>query len=311
MTFDTANTNINKKKQPIYNNPDRFAFIIGAMKSGTTSLFEILSQHPEVCPSKTKEPDYFIKNRDNASLEKYLALWNWEIDKHSIAIESSVAYTKAPFIQGVPERIHKSKLGQYRFIYMLRNPLTRIESQVRHGLFAGWGESLDSGVPEDAINFSSYAMQLDKYLEFFPVDSILLVTLEEFKLDPHGTLSQICQFLNIDSKFKFNDVEKTRNSGEFFNASARIARLTQNRFSQFVAHKLLPTNIKSWLRELLANLNKGKGKTPSLGRWQLTPEERNLVLNRLDEDLKRLESDLGVDIQKYWQIQPDTLKITQ
>ena len=36
--------------------PDHFAFIIGAMKSGTTSLFEILSQHPQVCPSKIKEP---------------------------------------------------------------------------------------------------------------------------------------------------------------------------------------------------------------------------------------------------------------
>ena len=49
------------KNQMSDNKPDRFAFIIGAMKAGTTSLFEILSQHPQVCPSKTKEPDYFIK----------------------------------------------------------------------------------------------------------------------------------------------------------------------------------------------------------------------------------------------------------
>ncbi len=50
-------------------------------------------------------------------------------------------------------------LGQYRFIYMLRNPLTRIESQLRHGLFAGWGKSLDAGIPDDAVYYSSYAMQ--------------------------------------------------------------------------------------------------------------------------------------------------------
>ena len=176
-----GNTNIIRKTQPSNNKPDCFAFIIGAMKSGTTSLFEILSQHPQVCPSKTKEPDYFIKNGDESSQEDYLSLWDWQDSTHSIALESSVAYTKEPYITGVPERINEAKLGQYRFIYMLRNPLNRIESQVRHGIFAGWGKSLDAGIPEDAINFSSYAMQLDKYLEFFPIDNILLVTLEEFK----------------------------------------------------------------------------------------------------------------------------------
>ncbi|MBT8294269.1 MAG: sulfotransferase domain-containing protein [Eudoraea sp.] len=289
------------------NKPDNFIFIIGAMKSGTTSLFEILSQHPQVCPSNIKEPDYFTRDNSENSLENYISLWNWQDDLHTIALESSVAYTKLPFIPGVPERIHKSNLGRYRFIYMLRNPLTRIESQVRHGLFAGWAKSLDTGIPEDVISFSSYAMQLDEYLEFFPIDNILLVTLEEFKFDPNAVLSRICKFLKIDNNFKFKDVEKTRNSGDFFNTSASISRLTQSRFGQFIAHKLLPSNIKSWLRDLAANLNRGKKKTLGLGRWKLTSEERNLVLNRLSEDLKRLESDFGIDIQKYWHIKTDTL----
>ena len=81
--------------------------------------------------------------------------------------------------------------------------------------------------------------------------------------------------------------------------------ITQSRLGQFIAHKLLPANIKSWLRDFVANSNKGKIKTSSLGRWQLTPEERNLALNRLAEDLKRLESDFGIDIQKHWHIQAD------
>ena len=250
--------------------PDHFAFIIGAMKSGTTSLFEILSQHPQVCPSKIKEPDYFIKDRDESSLEDYLSLWDWRNNSHSIALESSVAYSKEPFITGVPERICKAELGRYRFIYMLRNPVTRIESQVRHGLFAGWGDSLDSGIPEDAINFSSYAMQLDKYLKFFPKDNIMLITLEEFKHGPNAVLSRICEFLEIDKGFKFSNVEKTRNSGEFFNASASVSRITQSSLGQFIAHKLLPATIKSWLRSLLTTLNNGKKKTSNLGRWQLT-----------------------------------------
>jgi hypothetical protein len=289
------------------NKPDRFVFIIGAMKSGTTSLFEILSQHPQICPSKTKEPDYFTKKSDESSHENYLSLWNWQDSVHSIALESSVAYAKAPSITGVPERIHQSNLGQYRFIYMLRNPLTRIESQLRHGLFAGWGKSLDAGIPEDAINFSSYAMQLDQYLKYFPIDNIMLVTLEEFKHNPDFVLSRICRFLEINKDHEFQNVNTTRNSGEFFDASANVSRITQSNFGQFIASKILPAKIKYLLRNLIARLNRGNNNTSSLGRWQLTPEERMFVLKSLADDLKRLESDYGIDIRKHWHIQSNIL----
>ncbi len=301
------NTAKTTKTQMTGNKPDRFAFIIGAMKSGTTSLFEILSQHPQICPAQTKEPDYFTKESDEISRENYLSLWDWQGGVHSVALESSVAYTKAPFITGVPERIHQSNLGQYRFIYMLRNPLTRIESQVRHGLFAGWGKSLDAGIPADAVNFSSYALQLDQYLKCFAIDSIMLVILEEFKHNPDVMLSRVCQFLEIKNDFTFKNVNTARNSGEFFNASASVSRITQSNFGQFISGKILPEKIKNLLRNAIAYLNNGGGKTSSLGRWQLTPEERNVVLKRLADDLKRLESAYGIDIQKHWHIKSDML----
>lgn len=295
-----ATTQISDKK------PDRFAFIIGAMKCGTTSMFDILSQHPQVCPSKKKEPDYFTKDSYDNSHEAYLSLWNWRDGKHSIALESSVAYTKEPYITGVPERINRAKLGQYRFIYMLRNPLTRIESQVRHGLFAGWGKSLDAGIPEDAINFSSYVMQLDKYLEYYPKDSIMLITLEEFRLDPHAVLSRICEFLEINKTFEFKDVTTTRNSGEFFNASVNISRITQSRFGQYFAHNILPAKIKTLLRNFIVRFSKKNTTAFQHGRWQLTDEECILILNRLSDDLRRLELEFGVNIQRDWNVKSST-----
>jgi len=295
------------KKQITGNNPDCFVFVIGAMKSGTTSLFEILSQHPQICPSKIKEPDYFTQERDGNSREKYLSLWDWQDRVHAIALEASVAYTKAPLIRGVPERIYRSDLGRYRFIYMLRNPLTRIESQLRHGLFAGWGKSLDGGISEDAIYFSSYAMQLDKYLKYFPIDDIMLVTLEEFKHNPDIILSRICQFLEIDKDFAFRNVNITRNSGGFFNAPASVSRITQSDFGQFISSNILPAKVKNILRNAITYLNIGNNKTSGLGRWQLTAEEREYILNRLADDLRRLEFDYGIDIRKCWQIQSDTL----
>ena len=288
--------------------PEDFVFIIGAMKSGTTSLFEVLGQHPQVCPAKVKEPDFFIKDHDMKSLESYLSLWDWKSGKHKVALESSVAYAKEPFISGVAKRIFESNLGEYRFIYMLRNPLQRIESQIRHGQFAGWGGALENGIPDDVVDFSRYAMQLDYYLKFFPLDRILLVTLEEFRDEPKKVLSRICCFLGIDADFDFQDASVIRNSGEFFNSPSFIARITQNKLSQLLAKKLLPAHFKTRLRCLISRMSGGGSAQSTERRWRLNRDEKQHVLDLLSDDLKRLESEFGIDIAGRWHIAPDSYK---
>ncbi len=282
--------------------PTRFALIIGAMKSGTTSLFEILSQHPQICGARVKEPDYFIKSRDDELHKNYLNLWSWKAKSHLIALESSVSYTKAPFITGVPERISKSGLGEFRFIYVLREPISRIESQARHGLFAGWGKSLDAGITDDLIDFSRYAMQIDNYLKYFPKSSMLLIVLEEFRSNPHAMLRQICEFLEVDDSFEFHDVNEPRNSGSFFNTRPVVARVTQGGLGQFVVKRILPVKIKKWLRNFIAKRNEGNEEVSNLGRWKLTVEEREYILRVLGSDLKRLESEYGIDVRSHWKI---------
>ena len=295
------------KLQRVEKYPDHLALIIGTMKGGTTSLFEILSQHPQICPSKVKEPDYFTKDRNDNEQKKYLSLWNWKSECHRVALESSVAYTKAPLILDVPQRIYNSGIGQYRLIYMLRDPLARIESQVRHGLFAGWGESLDEGISNDLIAFSSYAKQLDNYLEYFSKDDIFIVTLEEFQFQPHDVLEKLCTFLSIDCSFQFSHVEEPRNSGKFFNASQGVAKVTQGKVSQYLAQKVLPAEVKSWIKNCIVKLNKEKSSNSNIGRWKLNTEERITVLNSLAEDLKKLESIHQVDVRRYWHIPAELL----
>jgi hypothetical protein len=190
---------------------------------------------------------------------------------------------------------------------MLRNPLDRIESQVRHGLFAGWGQSLDAGISDDLLDFSRYAMQLDQYLKYFSKEHLLLVTLEEFKLNPHAVLSRICRFLEIDDEFQFSNVEDPRNSGDFFDAGGSIARISQGEIGQFIARRILPSRIKDWLRGCLTKHSSRKESDSNLGRWKLEPEERIFVLTQLREDLKRLESDFGIEVQNYWHVPQEFL----
>jgi len=101
----------------------QFAIIVGAMKSGTTYLFSLLEQHPEVAGCKIKEPEYFVKNDyDNNAIEKYFKLWNFDYAKHKIAIEASTSYTKAPYFTSPAERIKQSGINT-KFIYIMRDHL--------------------------------------------------------------------------------------------------------------------------------------------------------------------------------------------
>ena len=114
-----------------------FALIIGSMKSGTTSLFNYLSQHPEIAGSIVKEPNFFSYNeRWEQGWEWYMQQWaNWNPNVHKIALEATINYTKYPVYPNAAARINQvSDRANFKFVYVLRNPIERIESQYTYDL---------------------------------------------------------------------------------------------------------------------------------------------------------------------------------
>lgn len=280
--------------------PENFALIIGAMKSGTTSLFEILSQHPEVAVAREKEPGYFAE--EEAMLKGwdwYVGLWDWNPVRHKIAIEASTAYSKAPKPAGVPERIAAVPGARFRFIYMMRHPLDQIRSHLRHAFYAGWERSLDRGVPDYMIEIASYAMQIDQYLKCFPQASMLLVTLEEFREAPLAVLRRVCAFLEVDGDFEFKGVYERYNAGDAYELPPFWAALVKARTVRLLADRLLPRSLWHGLRKRLPRLTSGRA---SLSRYDLTDTEKATILKRLGPDLRRLESTYGIDIARFWSI---------
>ena len=77
---------------------NRYCLLIGAMKSGTTALYERLCQHPAIARCTEKEPNYF-SNPEHYSrgIDWYQALWrDWDDDVHRWALEASTSYSKLP-----------------------------------------------------------------------------------------------------------------------------------------------------------------------------------------------------------------------
>jgi hypothetical protein len=87
--------------------PRRFGVIIGGMKCGTTSPFDYLARHPDVCASAIKNNNLFSGDEfEEFDLTGYHKLWlDWCPEKHKVAIEASPNYTKIPSRPNVPQRI--------------------------------------------------------------------------------------------------------------------------------------------------------------------------------------------------------------
>jgi len=272
-----------------------FVFIIGAMKCGTTSLFNHLAAHPEIAPCSTKEPDFFCqKNLEEEDLDEYFSLWDWQEGIHKIALEASVNYTKIPANLDCAEQIARFGALDIRFIYCMRNPLERIPSHAYHGLHAGWTQALDEGISEHLINCSKYAMQLDAYSARFDRNRILLVVLEEFQTAPERGLRRIFEFLNVDPDFEVPAPTRPHNAAkEHYIEHPAWKRLRMMGAARAIA-RFVPPSLRRALRS-------GTG-TKIDSRRDLTAAEKETVLAELASDLKRLRDVYGIDPAVAWGI---------
>lgn len=186
--------------------------IIGSMKSGTTSLYRSLSGHPEIGMSRDKETDFFITEGNfGRGLQWYSGQFEPGFRFYG---EASTNYTKAGVFKGVPERI-KAHVPNVRLIYVVRDPVDRFASQYRHSWTIGDISAKPEMLPdtpeyEHILDVSSYARQLEVYLEQFDLDDILVVDFDRLIRDETAVLNKIYDFIGASpladaSVGQFND----------------------------------------------------------------------------------------------------------
>lgn len=284
-----------------------FVLIIGAMKSGTTTLYDYLAQHPEIAASHRKEVGFF------AFEEKWALGFDWferqfdlSSSRHSYGLEASTDYTKHPFCTDVVQRIRASKPRQFKLIYIMRHPLRRIESHARHTartkkevgqcLSPIPDHSLDCGISPVSLATSKYAHQLDQFKEFYSSGQVRLLTLEELSARPASVLKEICEFIGIDKKFGFR-VDSTSNRARgiiyihpTWTALSRIGLLNR------LVKTIVPADVRNSIRQ------KARMEAPLNGRFRLSQAEETALLAQLAPDLVRLRDEYGVDIESQWGI---------
>lgn len=205
--------------------------IIGAAKSGTTSLAAYLGQHPEVFIPRSKEPNYFalageplalegpapphvlrhaIYNWSRTGWEDYVALFDSVTDERAVG-EASVRYLYFP---RAPERISEV-LPEVRLVTILREPVERLYSHytmnrqillepldLRAAIEAEDGRvALGWGWDWHYVRCGLYARQLRRYYERFDPAQIAVFLYDDFRRDPLGTYAAVCRHIGVRDDF--------------------------------------------------------------------------------------------------------------
>ena len=291
--------------------------IIGAMKSGTTSLHYYLNLHPDICMCRSKELDFFNKDENwHKGIEWYKSHFTEEAKIYG---ESSPNYTAFPKWTNTPQRMF-STIPETKLIYILREPIERIISHYVHRYAVG-KENLKI---EDALSDfdsnryvarSKYYFQLSKYLEFFPASNLLVITSKELSASPQQVMNRIFQFLEVDTDFEFQ-FDVTKNAADVlifgssitdsnfkFNTklhdSSRKRRITipaKGKTAKTISTitKLLPIEIRDHVKKVLYFPFTEKIKRP-----QISDDLRNRLLDYLAEDIEKLKEFTGYSFEEW------------
>jgi hypothetical protein len=230
-------------------------FIVGAPKSGTTSLSRYLGQHPDVLMADPKEPFHFGRDLQSKptwhirDIERYLSLFETANSKRRIG-EATVWYMYSKqaaheICQFCPDA---------KIIMMLRNPVDTIYSLHSHylsngnedirdfatavslDLYRSRGDRLPKAAhfPQGLIyrEVVNYPHQIRRYLRYFSSQNILVIIFEDFAKHPEVTYQTCLSFLDVDPGFTPDF--SVHNSGKvvrsilltrFLNHPPRLARI--------------------------------------------------------------------------------------
>jgi hypothetical protein len=195
--------------------------IVGAQKCGTTSLHDILSEHPQANMSKVKEIRFFNTPKKYAKgLEYYKSYFDKPDSNHRVTGESSPGYICSP---GVHRLIHES-LGDIKIVIILRDPIKRAFSQYwdnRTNLKDSMSESeiIDNYLeveysPNRRGYFSKgvYYTYVKKYLELFGEKNVHIILFENLIKNQTLELQKLYNFLGIDKDKGYQELPKPSNS---------------------------------------------------------------------------------------------------
>lgn len=285
--------------------------VIGAMKAGTTILYDALDQHPQVFMSAIKEPYYFCvdefgetantlegANASITNLDEYSRLFA-EADKAIAVGEASTAYLHTP---GTAERIH-DLIPDVKLICMLRDPVERAYSHylflIRKGIetepdfrnaYRREEERIVSNVSfGQYLNIGLYYKHLVRYLCIFPRDQVGIYLFDDLRHDEENFYVDAFSFLQVNPHYRpVTDIQRNPSG------------IPKNKWLNNLISR--PNPVRDFLqprlpRSLYRLITKLRDK--NLSKPALAPDMRRELVTFYREDVEALQLLLDRDLS-HW-----------
>ncbi len=289
-------------------------YIVGAVKSGTTSLYAYLGQHPEVFFPDMKEPHFFSRPQPSTAQTHLITYVKDEADYRRLYArgagyawrgDASPSYLWAP---EAPARIHEVSPAA-RILIILRDPVERAYAQYLMDYSEGaieepFFEALERdwlrpdkgwGVSQLYVELGQYTEQIRRYRQTFGTDQVLVLLLEDLKKDPHGTLRTIGRFLGIapepldaiDTHIAHNHYRQPK--GEW------ARRLAGSPISRFLGEHVVPRRLGEYVWQ--------RWMQKEAPKPVMDPRARDYLAALYTPELAALEAELGralPELRRVW-----------
>jgi hypothetical protein len=292
--------------------------IVGAAKAGTTSLYEYLKQHPDIClplDPKRKEPTYFVDSYTGVrDYNDYLSLFAHGRGSKAIG-EASTAYL---YSEESPGWI-KSVLGDIKIIILLRNPAKRAFSLYTWMVREGWenAKTFEDALAQEPVrlkdpNFHEhcleffpdylyfgsglYTHQVARYFTTFGKERVRVYLFEEFVKNPVATCQDVFDFLDVDRTFVprievYNEGRVPFSIGlQFYMQS-----ISMGQRAGYPVRLLLPKPYRGPVLGYVKWLNQRFGK-----KTTISPAAYQSLMARYLDDIRQLEQLLGRDLSIWY-----------
>lgn len=282
--------------------------IIGAGRSGTTTLFQMMEQHPEVCFSEIKEVHYFsvpdLYGRGESYLHSFYKKW-----KNEAVVALADTYLMIDN-DGI-SRLHTYN-PEMKIIVMLRNPVDRAYSSynysVNYGHHKAYINFLDSieiendlGEESDIVKrnnlghfyASKYHMHLEQWLKVFKMDQVLIMTTHELRSSQTKVSEKLFRFLDIP--IVHTEVAAANVQAVPKSQGLELFLLNRDHKLRRLIRWLTPGFMKRWVfGSGIVNKVHESNRRPELAE-KLSDEDREIAMNYFKEDLKSLKEELGIN----------------